>query len=243
MKKTITNVLLFFFCLAVNAQDSSKVKTDNSQEMTAEAKKSCLLHRNAIQLGIGTTGIGLDYRHRFSTHLGFRLGGSYLLGLSNLDVSEFVAISKKSKSTMEVNLNNAHLLLEISPFACNGFRLITGIGYISNANGKINTFFVDSLGITNTKTYAPQEVGTVKTNIDYGSQVAPYLGIGLGNAVPKRRIGINVDIGYYFLKAPSVNVIGTNLLENNAHLGPALQAQLETYTWLPNFQLNLNIRL
>ncbi len=244
MKKTISTVFLLVFCIVVNAQDSSKIQTDNSQKMTTTDTKSCTLHHNSIQLGIGTTGVTLDFRHRFTSLFGIRIGGSYLPGPSDVDATSMVPINKRSKSKMDINsISGTHLLLEISPFSGSGFRLITGVGYFGSLSGKVNSYFVDSVGITNTKKLSPQELGTIKTTIDYGSQVAPYLGIGFGKPVPCHRVGLNVEMGFYYLKPPTVSTITTNSLADNTQLPASLQSQLATYIWWPNIQLNLNVRL
>jgi len=244
MKKTISTVFLLVFCIVVNAQDISKIPTDSSQKMTTPDAKCTLLNQNSIQIGLGTTGISVDYRHRFTSLIGLRIGGAMLPGISNADITNTLKLEKRARSKMDVELNNTHLLVEFSPFNGKGVRLITGLGYFATANGKVHSYFVDSVGITNTKSLSPAEIGTIDATIDYGGQIAPYFGLGFGSPVPKHRVGFNVDLGFYYLQAPNVTSICTNALAlNNGTLSPSLKTQLKTYIYLPNIQFNLNIRL
>ena len=224
------------------AQVVSKLLADSTKKQTAVKRNSLAGHQNAFEIGVGSLGVTADFQHRFTKHLAYRIGGTYLPGVSNVNLSDIVSISSQASTTADVSLNSYHLLLEYNPFGGNGFRLIAGVGYFASANGKLLTAFKDSLQITRTKTYSPKEVGVVNTTIDYKC-IAPYVGLGLGRGVPKHRFGINLEIGTYYLQAPTVTIVGTNLLANNQQLAPVLQSQLTTYIWLPKFQLNFNFRL
>lgn len=71
-------------------------------------------------------------------------------------------------------------------------------------------------------TYEPDEIGVLRGTIDFDG-VAPYVGIGWGNALDRsKRWGLITDLGIAFIGSPDVDLSANGTLANNA----AFQAEL-----------------
>jgi len=145
-----------------------------------------------IALGpkIGTTGIGLDLVFGINSHLNLRGGfnfGSFSLNSKLGDV----------EYDIDLDLVTFPLLIDIHPFG-NHFR-ITGGAYIQPGNkAKLNATPNVPVQIGG-HTYAPDVVGTLSGEAEFSNVVAPYLGIGFGNAVDEEQLlTFMVDFGVIF---------------------------------------------
>jgi hypothetical protein len=70
--------------------------------------------------------------------------------------------------------------------------------------------------------YTPSDYGTLRGTADF-RPVAPYVGIGFGNAVsPNQRWGLTVDLGVAFIGSPDVALSATGPIASD----PTFQAQL-----------------
>lgn len=72
-------------------------------------------------------------------------------------------------------------------------------------------------------TYTPQEIGTLRGELD-GNDVAPYLGVGIGNPVGDgKRLGFFTDLGIAFTGKPEVTLESVG-----GTLAPSQQVQLDS---------------
>jgi hypothetical protein len=96
------------------------------------------------------------------------------------------------------------LLLDLHPFN-GGFRVTSGI-FINNnevtGSAQPSGSTIDIGG----STYNVSDIGTLDAKIDFRT-IAPYLGIGWGNAVGKNsRLTISIDAGVMFQGTPNVSL-------------------------------------
>jgi uncharacterized protein YhjY with autotransporter beta-barrel domain len=83
----------------------------------------------------------------------------------------------------------------------------------------------ENVEIGNT-TFTPQQVGTLRAEVDYNRNLAPYIGIGWGNAVkPGSKVTFNVDFGFLYTDNPTISLEADSALADS---NPALKAQLES---------------
>lgn len=195
-----------------------------------------LLENASVQLHGGTQAFGISVRYQFLPLLSARLGGS----LGSVKISKGIEFDNlSSDNTLKAELSNVHLWAELN--ALSWLRINAGFGYFFKLKAKAVTIPNESItqdGIT----LEPEEIGTLTTEMSY-KKFAPYIGLGLGRGIPKRRFNANVDLGTYYLSSPHVTMTGTEYLADNGHNGPVLERNMRDYRWLPVLQLNLSFKL
>jgi hypothetical protein len=86
------------------------------------------------------------------------------------------------------------------------FRLTAGAVYNPSrltATANASTTAINTIGTYefNGTTYDASKLGSVDANIDF-NKIAPYLGLGWGNAVKNEGFGFGVDLGVLFQGSP-----------------------------------------
>ncbi len=189
----------------------------------------------SLQILAGSQGFGANFRYVLNKTIGFRAGGSYASGGIN-DKVNFDGFS--SKNRLSGKLTTAHALVELMPEKF--FRVIGGAAYLANAKAILH-FEPKSSQSFNDITLTPDEVGALDFNMDWGT-FAPYLGIGLGKGIPKKKFNVNLDYGLYYLSSPTVTAVGTKLLSNNHENAATIQRNMKDYRFLPVAQINFNFK-
>ena len=139
---------------------------------------------------IGTTGIGLEMTFGINPYLNLRSGfnyGSFTLNSSLGDVDY----------DMDVTMTSIPLMLDVQPFGGN-FRLTGGLYIQPDSQADINATPTTPTQIGE-HTYNPDTIGTLMGSIEVDGVVAPYLGIGVGNAVAEDQVlTCSVELGVIF---------------------------------------------
>ena len=138
----------------------------------------------------GTTGIGLEMTFGVNPYLNLRGGfnyGSFTWGqeFGNVDYD------------MDVTMIGIPLVLDIHPFG--GHFRITGGAYIQpGTEADIDSTPSEPTQI-GSHTYNPNTIGTLKGTIEVDGVLAPYVGIGFGNAVAEDQLlTFTLDLGVIF---------------------------------------------
>lgn len=205
----------------------------------AQKATTPLPHPISVQLQAGTQGVGADVRYGIYPTLSARLGGSFIpINTGNsLSFSGFT-----TDYSADVKVFNVHLLADYVPFkAMRGFRIVGGAAYLYKADGGLVLSPTGNYTFGNYNLTGP-EIGKLNMNVNWKG-VAPYLGIGLFKSFPSNFFNFNLDLGTYYLTAPSTRITGTNLLVDNNQLEPQFNDNIKDYRWLPVLQLNFNFRL
>jgi outer membrane autotransporter protein len=85
-------------------------------------------------------------------------------------------------------------------------------------------------------TFTPEQVGTLKAEVDYSRNLAPYVGIGWGNAVkPDSKLTFSMDFGVMFTDNPTISIEANSTLANS---NPALKAQLDSEITVEENRIN-----
>jgi hypothetical protein len=223
MKKILLFITTLFSSIGIFGQ-SSITKDSNKYES-----------HYLIGIHGGTSGIGLNFKYNFINHSSIRFGTS-IIPISYSTIQDF---GNEFRIDAKATYSNLHFLYELQPFKkANYLKIIAGFGYyttgMTRATLSSNEAF--DAGVT---TLTPEEIGELTINID-SKGFAPYLGLGLGKSIPKKRFNLNFDLGTYYLNKPLVTAIGTKLLDNNQEIGTTLTENLKDYRWLPVLQINLN---
>ncbi|MDR2093702.1 MAG: hypothetical protein LBP58_10410 [Azoarcus sp.] len=179
------------------------MKTRTRISLIAAATLACLSQPSvaadvAVSGELGTTGIGLHVSVPLPVD---RLSARF--GLNNYDYSLTMNTSDVNyKATLKLNTVDA--LLNWHPWASNGFRVTAGIVWNGNkvdakAKPKGGQYEI------NDNVYDATAAGSLKGKIDF-NDVAPYLGIGWGNAPAKKGWSFSGDLGVLFQGSPSVSL-------------------------------------
>ena len=168
----------------------------------------------AISVRGGTLGIGLELTKAITKRINAKLVVNDLSFSDDGDVDDI-------DYDFDIDLFSAGVLLDWHPFN-GGFHLSGGLLYSENdLDAKASTNQEFEIGNT---TYTSEEIGILRGEIEF-SDFAPYLGIGWGNPVgKKRRWKILFDIGVIYLGSSDANLSSTDgTLSNN----PIFQADLK----------------
>jgi hypothetical protein len=153
----------------------------------------------AVSIGLGFPGYTLSINYQLNNKFSARIG--YLYGFYD----PYYYTSFKSNYT-EVkaifNVNMVNLFFDYYPSNKSAFRVTFGLA------NSYNDYSISVTPLTNQSygyiTYTPADIGKIKTEIQVNS-LMPYLGIGLGKAVPTNRLGLGLDIGFYYQGSPKFN--------------------------------------
>jgi hypothetical protein len=128
------------------------------------------------------------------------------------------------KYDYKLKLKSVPVLLDWHPFENSGFRLSSGA--VFNNNDVKATGTSQSLYTIGGATYTGAEIGTLTGAVTF-KKVAPYAGIGWGNAVGKESgLSIAFDLGVMFQGQPDVSLSAS---------GPIAS--------IPSFQTNLDAEI
>jgi hypothetical protein len=163
----------------------------------------------AIAAKAGTLGIGGDLTTDLMPQVNLRAGVQWMaFGLS----AELADIDYD----LDVDFLNPLVLIDWYPF--NGSFRVSGGVLFNGSELHLRATSHQSIEIGD-QTFTPAQYGTLKGDVDF-RPVAPYIGIGWGNALdPDKRWGIVSDIGIAFTGSPNVDLTATGP-------DPAVQTQL-----------------
>lgn len=205
--------LFVMMALAAVSALSTQVKAQREQG---------LFNRLSVGVSASTMGIGIDAATTLNRHFMLRAGLDIMPGITfdtDVDVDLDVAGSVSSYSS-EVNVEGAlkrtqaSLLLNVYPFKSSSF-FIAGGAYFGGSNLlKIKGHSQELQDLYDQ--YGSQAgiiIGDYKLPIDENGNVAggikvssfrPYLGVGIGRAVPHKRLGFMFELGVQFHGTPKV---------------------------------------
>ena len=163
-------------------------------------------------LTLGTTGIGIDLAAPVTEYLQVRAGYNLCSGIKYKEDIDYRAKGQPTKKTEvegKLHLGTAKLLLDVFPFRNTPFHFTTGfyIGtdeIIKAENTIPVTAFDKGEGIL-IGDYIVEfdQDGIAKATIKV-NKFRPYVGIGFGRSVPRKRIGVSGDLGVMFWGKPKL---------------------------------------
>ena len=202
---------------SVNIADSTFNKTPNS----------------SFSIFGGVTGIGLEFSHLIipSRRLYLRAGISHI-GYSKLYNFEYNTRSF-IKIDPDLRLGIVYLGVDYLPFKKSSLYITTGIGYTYNVKTAIFANTTTGLDISGTFISA-EDFGKVNFEMKW-NKIVPFIGIGIGRAVPKKRIGVSAEIGTYYIGSPKLSMEYTGILEitNIDEALPKIEKNMAGYAFLP----------
>lgn len=243
-RTTCISLALFLMTCAAYSQklsDQFKLDSTSTQTETVEPKEvpTSFYNRFAVAVNISTLGGGLEVARNITPHLNLRLRGN-MFSLEDYRVDlelggEPVHINA-STQFMEMDL-----VAEYLPFKKSSFKLVGGVGYFMKAEANALAVYDGEIEYGDL-TMTSDEIGTIDFMVDY-SGLSPYLGLGFGRAVPKKRVGFGVELGSFYLAKPKVTIIATKMLSPTSEEAQTLQENISDYRWFPFVNFRLAVRI
>ena len=179
---------------------------------------------NHLSVGVtaGTPGIGFDVAAPIGNYVQVRAGVAFMPSIkfgTDLDVVEIPSdFTGQYPETVEVEakvgFTNGKLLFDVFPFKSSSFHITAGAYFgssaIIKAYNKEDGLLQDIADYN--ATHPGQEIGyeEIKT-----ASFKPYVGLGFGRAVPKKRIGFMFEAGVQFWGSPKLYCNGDRLTEED----------------------------
>lgn len=202
------------------------------------ASKAPPSHKFGIALKLGTTP-GVDLAHRISPKVTVVLGYTHFKYTANTAIN---TADEEVKLDAGIKMSAASGLVEYHPFRKSSFKLLAGVTYINQ--GQLSVLVTPEGSYTfGTTVFTPEEVGNVSLAVDYGKSAAPFVGIGFGRTVPKRRVGIGFEMGTYYTKSPVISLAGKERLSSMSEQQAQVQENMKDWRYWPAMNLRLAIRL
>ena len=233
--KCMKNLSLKILALGILALFA--VTTISAQEEPAKKKnKFGLANRVGVGVGYGTEGLGFDVAIPLTQYVQVRAGLNFF---PNIKFHENIAVEYVGETPIageqtiedEVRLDAkfgrtyADLKFDVYPFGNRGnFFVTAGLSFggsdllsIKGHSGKVAEYgpTIKDYGINIGDYNIPfDENGDIKGGVKV-KKVRPYLGLGFGRLIPKRRIGFRFELGAQFQGKPKVYAGDIdNVLEN-----------------------------
>lgn len=177
---------------------------------------------NTLSVGVsaGTTGIGVDVATPVTPHFAIRGGVSFMPGIKiSTDVD--VDLTDPNLGSYPTNLDlkgsmsraSGELLVNYYPFLSSSFFVTAGAYFGGSKLVKIDGHsdklkeYVDKGGnagiVIGDQTIPVDKNGNVAGGLKV-SGFRPYIGVGFGRAVPKKRLGVMFELGVQFHGTPKV---------------------------------------
>lgn len=226
MKKIITTLLLGVLIYG-NQYAQDETITD-----------SLKIRKNAIGFSFGVPGLGIEYARSLNKHLSLRLRYN-ALSVEGYEIKDFEINGDITDVVVNSNSQIFDVLFEYQPFKSSSFKLVFGAGYFKEfmITGDIKFEEEQQIGDI---TLSNEDFGDLNLDADWSGKFAPYLGLGFGRAIPKRRLGLALEIGAYYTGSPEVTLEATRLLspteEENQE---TLQDGFESLNLIPHIKLKL----
>lgn len=181
-----------------------------------EQDKPGIFNSLAVGISASTTGIGVDVASPIGSYLTLRAGVSFMPNFTySTDVDVDVDIPNYQGPTnidVEGGMGRTagELLLNVYPFKSSSFFICGGAYFGGDKIIKIKGHS-DELAELGGK--AGIEIGDYSIPVDENGNVSgglkvasfrPYVGLGIGRAVPRKRIGFMFELGVQFHKTPEV---------------------------------------
>lgn len=238
MKNLFTLLLLTLFGSAVFAQDTiqkPKAPATTSVAIATSPSKKGL----GIGLNLSTNGIGgqLAYSFLKSGKLSLRLEGRYLTYKQNKIKYNVSGSSLLIDGKAEIG--SAGAMIDYHPFSKSSFKLVVGYAMLLNQiNG---TAYTDQYYKLNDIVISPEVIGGFDMGIKVNS--GAYIGLGFGRAVPKKRFGMSLEVGAYYIDKPTVTFKAKGMFAPTSSQESVIGGNMATYNWLPMLNIGLNFRL
>ena len=230
-KKSIKQLglLLAVLCLYVTAYTQTATATEEVAEEVNKTERPM-----AISLKIGTSGPGLELSKQVNNALDVRLGSTYFKYQTTLTPPNL---------SMDVSMNlqsqTAYLLFDFYNGNSRLLRFTGGLAY--NLSSITGDGQAEGTYTMNTLTVTGEDIGSISYEITPNT-INPYIGVGLGSIVPKKKIGVSFDAGLLYIGRPDVNLEATGFIEPTAQQEDLIRSNISNANIFPVFSTQITYR-
>lgn len=198
----------------------------------------------SIGVHAGTTGFGLHLAKSLGKKIGARLGASFMPFKTSI---KGIYSRRNTESDLNAKANNVSLMFDYTPFATKAgffrsFNVQLGGAYFFRLDGTIDTRLADPYRYGDL-VVAPQDLGTITTNVDWKETVNPYVGFGWNDVVIDKNFSIQVDLGCFYLSEPTVSMQATGFLVDNVSNRDLIEDNLKNYRYLPRLEVGISYQI
>ncbi|MEM6379565.1 MAG: hypothetical protein AAF705_15270 [Bacteroidota bacterium] len=201
---------------------------------------SARVYPMAVGISAGTQAfIGADFTVRLHQKVNARVAYHYLTYTFDETVVDFNSADLLLNAKFEQS--NIAIFGEYN-IAKDRFRLVAWISYAPDNMINFSGILADSIQFQDVLA-SPEEIGLLGGTIQMGNKIAPYFGIGVGRAIPLKRVGLSADFGTYYKGSPQVELMATNLLRNNVNNEQIIEDAIDFIQWWPVLSVRLAVRI
>ncbi len=203
----------------------------------------------AINVGI-VNGLGIDVSYRFAKHWVGRLAynharytkENYTYDIQSTNPDGTVNLQKLSFDG-GVKLSNIALNAEFTPGKKGRFRLIGGLSYFPTNTITLGGELASTVKFNDVQ-LNPEDLGNGVVTISNTQKIAPFLGMGFGRTIPRKRINVSFDMGAYYKGDYTVDIKVNPgaILKANEENGPILARNFNE-NWYNKVWPVMNLRL
>lgn len=182
-----------------------------------------LFNHLSAGLSVGSDGIGINLAAPLGYHFAVRAGYSFMPKFKykkGIDLGSNPAFTTSVVDLQgKLNMSDFSLLFDYYPSKKSSFRITAGayigkskVVTIANTNPFVKQSYWGNAGLELGTTASIYDTYTVVSDPRTGNVSAdvkvnsfkPYIGIGFGRAIPKKRIGVQFDLGVQFWGTPEL---------------------------------------
>ncbi|MHC5352672.1 hypothetical protein ACYSNX_00530 [Myroides sp. LJL115] len=239
----------------------------------SKSSKSDLLRDNkpfshmALSAGFSTLGTTIEVSTPVAKRLKLRAGVDFFkyntkqfsmdLQDPNGVLKEYFHTEPKLRTKANIHLFHAHLLVDYYVFEKSIFYISAGV-YLGNTKfgtkGRLEDQYGNLIELKPGKDWPEiifdgKKLEVIQAKVDaelkLGDVVKPYLGIGIGRAIPKNRFGIKAELGIIYQGAYSIYQNGQKLptLTRSELYIEDSQKYTKWLKWWPKASIQLSYRL
>ena len=184
--------------------------------------------RYAIGVTAGSSGIGGDAIVRINDRVNVR-GGYQEVFYKRTGVYNDLEVGIDYNGNVDVS--SFSILADVYPFK----KVLKFTAGVYKLNWKSTALALpnESYEVAD-RTFSPEQLGSLSADVSYSEKIAPYVGMGFGNALAKGLpVKINVDLGLVRSGAPIIDMEGTGLIAPTADNEDSFQEGLNEFDWYP----------
>ena len=209
MKRLLLLCLTYIMCVGnhqMAAQDSSE--------------SPGIFYSLAVGVSASTTGIGIDVASPIGSYLAVRAGVSFMPNFTySTDVDVDIEGSYEGNIPTSIDVEGGmgrtagEILLNVYPFKSSSFFVCGGAYFGGGKLIKIKGHSDELAELIKEGQEVGIEIGNYRIPVDQNGNISgglkvssfrPYLGLGFGRAIPKKRIGFMFEMGVQFHNTPKV---------------------------------------
>ncbi len=267
MKKTKELLLLCFsaFCL-LNTANISAQEQEQTKQRDAHYTEKAFSHLN-IAVGFSTLGTTIEVATPLASHLKLRAGVNFVdvtTEDSSIDINDPTGVLRKvfgEEVSYATNINaktfHTNILVDFYPFK-KGIFHVTGGLYIGESKLSAKGRVVNRTGadaqlqpgydwpeLEFDGHIITMNEGRINMELTLGNKIKPYLGIGLGRVVSKRRLGVRFEAGVLFSGEYKITQNGKSLPVSNSDVNnfSDIDKYKNLMKYYPMVKLQLNYRI